>query len=140
MVRPFISFWDGTIMASEYETKLKQKLAEQWQVQERPFTSNAPLIGPLIVRLRRFWNNLSTTWYVRPLLQQQNEFNHLLTRYLDDLTAIDAELNGRLTVADRDQVDLSRQLAELTYAVNRMNQRLSAIEAQLTASDTEPSS
>lgn len=127
-------------MASEYETKLKQSLAEKWQVQERPFTSNAPLIGPLIVRLRRFWNNLSTTWYVRPLLQQQNEFNHLLTRYLDDLTAIDAELNGRLTAADQDQVDLSRQLAELTYAVNRMNQRLSAIEAQLSASDTEPSS
>ena len=127
-------------MASEYETKLKQSLAEKWQVQERPFTSNAPLIGTLIVRLRRFWNNLSTTWYVRPLLQQQNEFNHLLTRYLDDLTAIDAELNGRLTAGDQDQVDLSRQLAELTYAVNRMNQRLSAIEAQLSVSDTEPSS
>lgn len=125
-------------MASEYETKLNQSLAEKWQVQERPFTSNAPLIGPLIVRLRRFWNNLSTTWYVRPLLQQQNEFNHLLTRYLDDLTMIDAELNGRLIAADQDQVDLSRQLAELTYAVNHMNQRLAAIEAQFSASDTEP--
>lgn len=120
-------------MTTDSEDKLKQKIDASWQVQERPFTSNAPLIGPLIVRLRRFWNNLSTTWYVRPLLQQQNEFNHLLARYLDELTAVDAELNGRLTAADQDQVDISRQLAELTYAVNRLNQRLANIEAALNA-------
>lgn len=120
-------------MAAEHETGLKQNLAEKWQVQERPFTSNAPVVGSLIVRLRQFWNNLSTTWYVRPLLQQQNEFNHLLTRYLDELTAVDEELNGRLSAADQDQIDLSRQLAELTYAVNRLNQRLDAVEAALNA-------
>ena len=120
-------------MTTDSEDKLKQKIDASWQVQERPFTSNAPVVGPLIVRLRRFWNNLSTTWYVRPLLQQQNEFNHLLARYLDELTAVDAELNGRLTTADQDQIELSRQLAELTYAVNRMNQRLANIEAALNA-------
>lgn len=122
------------------ETNLKQQIETTAQVQERPFTSNAPLIAPLIIWFRRQWNNLSTTWYVRPLLQQQNEFNHLLTRYLDELTAVDAELNGRLTVADQDQIDLSRQLAELTYAVNAMNQRLAAIEAKLSAAEPEPRS
>jgi hypothetical protein len=124
---------DDSAMTTDSEDKLKQKIDASWQVQEEPFTSNAPVVGSLIVRLRRFWNNLSTTWYVRPLLQQQNEFNHLLARYLDELTAVDAELNGRLTAADQDQVDLSRQLAELTYAVNRLNQRLEKIEAALNA-------
>ena len=119
------------------ENTLKQQIETTSQIQERPFTSNAPLIAPLIIWFRRQWNNLSTTWYVRPLLQQQNEFNHLLTRYLDELTAVDAELNGRLIAADQDQIDLSRQLAELTYAVNRMNQRLAAIEAKLNAAEPE---
>ncbi|MFO7681159.1 MAG: hypothetical protein R6X34_14015, partial [Chloroflexota bacterium] len=63
-------------------------------------------------------------------------FNHLLARYLDELTAVDAELNGRLTAADQDQVDISRQLAELTYAVNRLNQRLANIEAALHANSS----
>lgn len=127
-------------MTSEYEKKLNQQLTEKWQVTERPFTSNMPVIGAVIVYFRRLWNNLSTTWYVRPLLQQQNEFNHLLTQYVNELTAIDDELNGRLTAADQDQAELSRQLAELTYAVNAMNKRLANIEAALNHNHVEPPS
>jgi len=106
-------------------------LETRWEVKERPFASHTPLLGPLIARLRRLWNDVATTWYVRPLLQQQNEFNHLLVQYLRRLEEVDEELDGRLAAADHDQSDLARQLAELTTAVTLMNQRLGAIEAKL---------
>jgi uncharacterized coiled-coil protein SlyX len=125
-------------MTEEIEAELGRQLTEKWQVVERPFTSHAPLVGPLIVRLRRLWNDVSTTWYVRPLVQQQNEYNHLLLQSnhlllqsIQQLVEVDGELDGRLTAADHDQTDLRVQVAELVTAVNQMNRRLAAIEARL---------
>jgi hypothetical protein len=45
------------------------------QLQEPEFTSEAPLIGPWIVRLRQLWNWMSTKWYVRPIIKQQSTIN-----------------------------------------------------------------
>jgi hypothetical protein len=118
-------------MTEEISSELSQQLATRWQVTERPFTSNAPLIGPLIVRLRRLWNNVSTTWYVRPLVQQQNEYNHLLRQSIHQLAEVAGELDGRLTAADQEQTELRVQVAELVTAVQQMNRRLAALEAQL---------
>lgn len=118
-------------MTEEIDAELSQQLATRWQVTERPFTSNAPLIGPLIVRLRRLWNNVSTTWYVRPLVQQQNEYNHLLRQSIHQLAEVAGELDGRLTAADQEQTELRAQVAELVTAVHQMNRRLAALEAQL---------
>lgn len=123
-------------MSEEIDAELRQQLAAKWQVMERPFTSQTPLVGPLIVRLRRWWNNVSTTWYVRPLVQQQNEFNHLLTQTVDRLAEVDEELSGRLIAADHDQTDLARQVAELTTAVNQLKRRLAAIESSLDRTET----
>jgi hypothetical protein len=44
-------------------------------VRERPFTSDVPGFGQLIVLIRRGWNWMSTKWWVRPLVRQQNDFN-----------------------------------------------------------------
>jgi len=112
-------------MATESETTNNNNLTGKWQIEERPFTSSTPVIGSLIVRFRQFWNNLSTTWYVRPLIQQQNQINQELAQRLTQTTE---ELSNRLISADHDQTDLARQLAELTYAVNNMNHRLEKIE------------
>jgi len=121
-------------MATESEITDNHNLTEKWQVEERPFTSNTPVIGSLIVRFRQFWNNLSTTWYVRPLIQQQNQINQELVQRVAQTTE---ELSNRLISADHDQTDMARQLAELTYTVNNMNQRLAKIEGAL---DTHSSS
>ena len=44
-------------------------------IKERPFTSGVPVLGGLIVRARTAWNWMSTKWWVRPLVEQQNDFN-----------------------------------------------------------------
>lgn len=68
--------------------QIRQHLAEAeklWQVQEQPFHSRLPVIGPLIAWFRERWNRISTRWYVQPMLQQQIEFNVAVVRVLQDL-------------------------------------------------------
>jgi hypothetical protein len=52
---------------------------DRWcELQEQPFYSDKPLVGPLIVWFRTLWNNVATRWYVIPIMQQQTEINHRL--------------------------------------------------------------
>ena len=53
---------------------------------EQPFVSHAPIVGRLIVGVRRTWNWMSTKWYALPLIQQQTEFNMAVTQTLRELT------------------------------------------------------
>jgi hypothetical protein len=62
-------------------------LESKMLLKEQPFVSHAPLIGPLIVRLRSIWNWMSTKWYVLPLMTQQNEFNMTVTQTLREVVA-----------------------------------------------------
>ncbi|MGH2537383.1 MAG: hypothetical protein ACRDHL_08325 [Candidatus Promineifilaceae bacterium] len=106
------------------------RLEERWRVQERPFGWRTPLIGPLLARLRQAWNDVSTTWYVRPLLQQQNEVNRLVLELLQQHERIlAAEVDGRLVAADRELTELGRQLAALTAAYQRLAARLDGAPA-----------
>lgn len=54
------------------------------QIREQPFVSHAPIIGPLIIRLRYAWNWMSTKWWVLPMVAQQNRFNLELIDLLQD--------------------------------------------------------
>lgn len=98
--------------------------AKQGVVEERPFTSQIPLIAPLIVRLREAWNSIATKWYVRPLLAQQNQFNQLLAQRLNDL-------DERLIQQDRDQANLTHDLGELVVQLQQMNHLLQSIDNRL---------
>ena len=69
-----------------------------WRVRERPFTSSKPLVGRLIAALRRRLNNLSTRWYVQPILQQQVDYNASVARTLREMSRQLAELQARAGV------------------------------------------
>ncbi|MCI0644014.1 MAG: glycosyltransferase family 2 protein [Chloroflexi bacterium] len=107
---------------------LLPELEQNWQVQEQPFTSHVPLLGPAIARLRELWNSVSTKWYVRHLLQQQNEFNALVVR---QLVAHNREL-AEQTVArpeeEEEWLELAAQLTQLASQVASLEQRLARLE------------
>ena len=107
------------------------------QVEERAFTSQAPVVGPLIVRFRQVWNSISTRWYVLPLIQQQNEFNLLVVQQLQLTWAVLDELSERLVADDRDVTALAHDLGKLTYAFVRLEQRLA--EAAPRSADAQTS-
>jgi hypothetical protein len=103
------------------------QLQQKWQVQERPFQSNIPLVA----RLRTAWNNISTKWYVRSIVQQQNEFNRLTAVHLEEVAERFEELNGRLITQDQDQSTLAHDLGQLTTQLIQTNRLLKSIDERL---------
>lgn len=100
-------------------------------VQERPFFSTTPFIGPLIARFRTAWNNIATRWYVLPLVAQQNQYNLLLANHIHVLHEQIAHLNGRLLPTDHAYTQLTHDLAEMTAQLTQTNRLLQAIEQRL---------
>jgi len=117
--------------------RILDQLKAKWHVQEQPFISHTPLIGPLIARFREAWNSVSTRWYVRLILQQQNEFNWLVVQRLQELEGFEevqslvGELDERTLDNDREAMTLAREAGELTYAVVRLEKRLAELETRL---------
>lgn len=100
-------------------------LAAAAVVVERPFTSNVPLLGPLIARFRAAWNNVASRWYVHHVVVQQNEFNRLAVRQLE---TYEIELREQMALLEEQVVaqeelqqrvqELSAHLAELRRAIS----------------------
>jgi hypothetical protein len=111
-------------------------LRELARLEERPFRSRVPLVGPLIAAFRAAWNNVSTRWYVRPMADQQTLFNlsaveefEAWSKRADELAVLRAEtealrheltrLSEWLIDQDRDQSHLRHDLAELSVVVGQ---------------------
>lgn len=120
----------------EQELNTFDALLAQARVEERPFPSPTPVVGPLLDWLRGLWISVAARWYVRPMLEQQNEFNRLIVNHLraqaDHLYAQDAPLIAQ----DRALVAQTRATAELTAQLIQLNRRLAALEARLDALET----
>ena len=118
---------ESTDLASPLnQLRIKQR------IQEQPFVSHVPIFGPLIARLRAAWNSVSTKWYVRPLLQQQNEFNELA---VNQLTVQDARLQhqeARLSEQEARLGDHEVRLGDHERRFEGQAVRLSDLDAQLT--------
>ncbi len=69
-----------------------------WRVREKPFSSSASVVGPLVARLRSRMNNLSTRWYVQPILQQQVDYNASVARTLREMSDQLAELQAQVAL------------------------------------------
>lgn len=96
----------------------------KWAVQERPFVSSFPLLGPFIVAVRTFWNWMSAKWFVRQIVQQQNEFNWAATRALDEL-ACHLEANRR-TAEERE----GALAARLEESLHSLEERMGCLAEQ----------
>ncbi|MFN2303460.1 MAG: hypothetical protein ACK2TV_06980, partial [Anaerolineales bacterium] len=83
----------------------KDWLIEKGIVVERPFSSKVPLFGPLIVWFRMMWNSVATKWYVRPMLDQQNDFNRLAVESIRDIETYSYEFS----------LDQERELSHLRH-------------------------
>ncbi|MBN1138388.1 MAG: hypothetical protein JXM73_17500 [Anaerolineae bacterium] len=98
---------------------LRESLAEligRGYLHEPDFRSQAPVIGPVIVAVRRLWNWMSTKWYVRPIMWQQSEVNARTARTISDL-------------AQWHELD-SRRLGQLEARVTELEERLARLEVK----------
>lgn len=103
-------------------------LHASWALKEQPFHSDAPLVGPAIAGLRDAFNNISTRWYVLPLVKQQTEFNANVTTMLVALEASLARsvesLNDLGTRQNQEAKELRRELAVLAERLLALERRL----------------
>ena len=81
------------------------ELAFRSHLQEPEFRSQVPLLGPLIVRVRRFWNWMSTRWYVLGWMRQQMDFNVRAAELLEEMVQVLEENERRLRELEARLVD-----------------------------------
>ena len=110
-------------------------------IREQPFASHVPIFGRLIARFRSAWNAVSTKWYVRPLLQQQNEFNELAVNQLAEqaerLRQQQIRLDHHEQRLDEQAGRLAEMMAALSDRVEFQMDRIHDHDAWLVAQDRE---
>jgi GT2 family glycosyltransferase len=129
---------ESTDLASSLnQLRMKQR------IQEQPFVSPVPVFGPLIAHLRAAWNSVSTKWYVRPLVQQQNEFNELTVNQLmvqgARLEHQEARLGDGERRFDEQAIRLADLDAQLTDRAELHESRVRDHDTWLVAQDREQS-
>lgn len=103
--------------------RLEQQLVEVkkgWKVQEKPFRSALPFVATL----REKFNSISTKWYVRPLLQQQVDYNGAVARALETLGQLSG---GRDAASDMQYTVLAARLTTLEERLERIEALLERI-------------
>jgi len=105
-------------------------LQSRQTLREHPFHSNVPLLGPLIAWFRECWNSVSTRWYVRALIEQQNAFNaavvaHLRT-YEDRLLNLQAQIDVLKQTTDSEGLNLQAQIDVLKQTTDSEGLNLQA--------------
>ncbi|MBX6773536.1 MAG: hypothetical protein IRY83_17595, partial [Chloroflexi bacterium] len=120
---------------------LTARLQTGSQIREPSFRSAVPMLGPLIVRIRRLWNWMSTRWYVRPIIDQQNAFNALIVEALQavelSLQAVEASAAAAEEQGIRQGADLARiaeRLAQIEEQTAQIAERLAVLERLARAS------
>jgi hypothetical protein len=84
-------------------------------LREYEFQSNTPVVGPLIVKVRRALYSLTAKWPLRVALDQQTRINQQLVQRLH-------EYEERLIDQDRDLAHLSRVTAEVELRLRYLSQ------------------
>lgn len=109
--------------AAEHWSQRLGELHAMAHIQERPFASDIPIIGRLIVLVREMWNSVAAKWYVRPMVHQQVLFNQRVVVMVQGLL----ETN----------VGLYQRLHETNQQLEQTNQQLEQVEARLMSADRD---
>ena len=77
---------------------------------------------------------MAAKWYVRPLIQQQNEFNTLLAQRICDL---EDQIYPQIIALDREQTRLNRETAEIALQLAQISRVLHALDERLARLEAE---
>ncbi len=91
-------------------------------LREHEFQSAVPVVGPLIVRLRRLLYALTAKWPLRVALDQQMRINQLLVQRLQQHETLLREFTEQLIDQDHDLAHLSRVVAEVELRQRHLDQ------------------
>lgn len=72
-------------------------------LQQPPGFSPRPLVGPLLVLARKALFKLFLKWYLHPVMQQQNRFNQVASRLIQELVESNDQLRRRVAELEERQ-------------------------------------
>ena len=114
--------WQSPFLEADLSSALS--LTGKMVVRERPFTSQLPILGKIIARLRTLWGNVAMRQFVQALQQQQNEFNQLLTTFFKQHQA-------KLMDQDTNKIEMIHAYTTLQTQIAQINEQLHTLEARL---------
>lgn len=119
----------GQATASDLPERVAE-VGQRWLVEERPFRSSVPVIGPVVAWLRSRLNDAGPRWHVRAILAQQIEFNAAVYRAV---RAIATEADAGQLQTQATAAVLTERLEALATEQQRLLDRLQSLEQRLTA-------
>ena len=119
------------------DSHLQQQLNEYRIITEPTFQSDAPLVGPLIAAFRQQWNDVSTKWYVRLIMEQQQAFNALVARLLAEQSRLLEDRETQVRANAQDVSLLANQLLEMQQQINELTQAVALLQEQLEERETD---
>ncbi len=93
-------------------------------LREHDFRSPIPVIGPVIQLARRALYWLTAKWAVWVVIQQQNQINQMVEKWLYDHEALLHDQQALLVDLDKDLAQLARAVAEMEVRQRYLLQRL----------------
>lgn len=103
----------ATVAAGTDEARLKiVELTSKEYIREPINVSPRPVIGPLLVFARKAVFHLFLKWYLRPVVEQQNDFNQTASRLVQDLVQSQEKLARQLRELDARLLALEKRLRE----------------------------
>lgn len=105
-----------------------EQLASREVLREHRFSSGKPVVGPIIVLLRRCWYCVSARWYVRPMLQQQADINAHLGGVMGELLRQQSATNVHLHTIIGELIQWQGIHAE---HVRKLQSRIADLEVRL---------
>jgi hypothetical protein len=113
----------------------QQELAAHYLIDEPTFQSAVPLIGPLIAAFRRAWNNVSTRWYVRPMMDQQQRFNVLVSQLLAEQARLLEDRSSEAQANAQAISQLANQLLAQQQQIQHLTQTISHLQQTIEESN-----
>ncbi|HEX7181952.1 MAG TPA: hypothetical protein VF756_08930 [Thermoanaerobaculia bacterium] len=103
----------ATVTAGTDEARLKiVELTSKEYIREPINVSPRPVIGSLLVFVRKAIFHLFMKWYLRPVVEQQNDFNQTASRLVQDLVQSQEKLARQLRELDARLLALEKRLRE----------------------------
>lgn len=118
---------DRTVIDEQIQT-----LYERQRLEEHRFSSDVPILGPLVARFRELWLSVAARWYILPIINQQSQYNEHVSRIVAEFIQRD-EQRWRNT---------ARNMHKLEAAIQNLEKRVNSaeiLEDMLQADDVETS-
>ena len=104
------------------------QLTDLANIDEQPFRSRLPLVGPVFAGFRELWSRVAAKEFARPLIDQQKAINRVNAEELAEVRELRAARDDQKMDSDHLLSDLIRDLQSANETLEKLTLRLDRLE------------